>query len=172
MSEENKLQVTITYGSSKSVFSGKPETVIVSINQFLSKQVPSLNLAEKLTLNYSVSELIDNFKEYIKLTEEGPRVWMPNRKLSDKDIICLQLITTKIGHMTGNLVSPSLSLQDIHNSTNLKAKSISSRLSEATKNGYVKRDNTDKGTKYKITTQGIHWLSDILKKKLGSSVKS
>jgi predicted transcriptional regulator len=74
--------------------------------------------------------------------------------------------------MTGNLMSPSLSLQDIHNSTNLKAKSISSRLSEATKNGYVKRDNTDKGTKYKITTQGIHWLSDILKKKLGSSVKS
>ena len=172
MSEENKLQVTITYGSSKTVFLGKPETVIVSINQFLSKQIPALNLAEKLTLNYSISELIDNFKEYIKLTEEGPRVWMQNRKLSDKDTVCLQLITAKIGYMTGNLTSPSLTLQDIHNSTNLKAKSISSRLSEVTKNGYVERDNTDKGTKYKITTQGIHWLSDILEKKLGSSVKS
>ena len=161
MSEENKLQVTITYGSSKTVFLGKPETVIVSINQFLSKQIPALNLAEKLTLNYSISELIDNFKEYIKLTEEGPRVWMQNRKLSDKDTVCLQLITAKIGYMTGNLTSPSLTLQDIHNSTNLKTKSISSRL----------RDNTDQGTKYKITTQGIHWLTGILEKKLGS-VKS
>jgi len=171
LSEENKLQVTITYGSSKTVFLGKPETVIVSINQFLSKQIPALNLAEKLTLNYSISELIDNFKEYIKLTEEGPRVWMQNRKLSDKDTVCLQLITAKIGYMTGNLTSPSLTLQDIHNSTNLKTKSISSRLSEVTKSGYVERDNTDQGTKYKITTQGIHWLSGILKKKLGS-VKS
>jgi|TARA_B100000959_G_scaffold286926_1_gene368094 predicted transcriptional regulator len=171
LSEENKLQVTITYGSSKTVFLGKPETVIVSINQFLSKQIPALNLAEKLTLNYSISELIDNFKEYIKLTEEGPRVWMQNRKLSDKDTVCLQLITAKIGYMTGNLTSPSLTLQDIHNSTNLKTKSISSRLSEVTKSGYVERDNTDQGTKYKITTQGIHWLSGILEKKLGS-VKS
>ncbi len=171
MSEENKLQVTITYGSSKTVFLGKPETVIVSINQFLSKQIPALNLAEKLTLNYSISELIDNFKEYIKLTEEGPRVWMQNRKLSDKDTVCLQLITAKIGYMTGNLTSPSLTLQDIHNSTNLKTKSISSRLSEVTKSGYVERDNTDQGTKYKITTQGIHWLTGILEKKLGS-VKS
>ena len=171
MSEENKLQVTITYGSSKTVFLGKPETVIVSINQFLSKQIPALNLAEKLTLNYSISELIDNFKEYIKLTEEGPRVWMQNRKLSDKDTVCLQLITAKIGYMTGNLTSPSLTLQDIHNSTNLKTKSISSRLSEVIKSGYVERDNTDQGTKYKITTQGIHWLTGILEKKLGS-VKS
>jgi|TARA_B100001971_G_scaffold19932_1_gene15482 predicted transcriptional regulator len=171
LSEENKLQVTITYGSSKTVFLGKPETVIVSINQFLSKQIPALNLAEKLTLNYSISELIDNFKEYIKLTEEGPRVWMQNRKLSDKDTVCLQLITAKIGYMTGNLTSPSLTLQDIHNSTNLKTKSISSRLSEVTKSGYVERDNTDQGTKYKITTQGIHWLTGILEKKLGS-VKS
>ncbi len=168
MNEGNKLQVTITYGSTKAVFSGKPETVIVSINQFLAKQIPALNLAEKITLNYSVSELIDNFKEYIKLTEEGPRVWLPNRKLSDKDTVCLQLITTKIGHMTGILESPFMSLQDLHNSTNLKPKSISSRLSEITKSGYVERDHTDQGAKYKITTQGIHWLSGVLEKKFGS----
>ena len=168
MNEENKLQVTITYGSTTTVFSGNPETVIVSVNQFLSKQIPSLSLAKKITLNYSVSELIDNFKEYIKLTEEGPRVWIPNRKLSDKDTICLQLITAKIGHMTGNLELPSLSLQDIQNSTNLKPKSISSRLSEITKSGYVERDHTEQGTKYKITTQGIHWLCGVLEKKLGN----
>jgi len=172
LTEENKLQVTITYGSTKTVFSGKPETVIVSVNQFLSKQIPALNLAEKITLNYSVSELIDNFKEYVKLTEEGPRIWMPNRKLSDKDTVCLQLVTAKIGHMTGNLESPSLSLQDIHNSTNLKPKSISSRLSEVTKSGYVERDHTEQGTNYKITTQGIHWLSSVLEKKFGTLINS
>ena len=171
MSEENKLQVTITHGSTKTEFLGKPETVIIAINHFLTKQIPALSLAEKITLNYSVSELIDNFKQYIKLTDEGPRVWIPNQKLSDKDTVCLQLITAKIGHITGILESPSLNLQDIHNSTNLKQKSISSRLSEVTKSGYVEREHTEQGAKYKITTQGIHWLSSTLEKKLGS-VKS
>lgn len=166
MSEENTLHVSISYGKTKTEFFGKPETVIVSVNQFLLKQIPALDLAEKITLNYSVSELIDKFKDYIKLTTEGPRVWMSNQKLSDKDVVCLQLITTKIGHLTGNLKSSSMSLQELYVSTNLKPKSISSRLSEVTKSGYVERDQTDQGTKYKITTQGIFWLNGILDKKL------
>lgn len=169
MSEENKLQVTVSYGTIKTEFYGTPETVIISVNHFLSKQIPALELAEKITLNYSISELIDKFKDYIKLTAEGPRVWISNHKLSDKDIVCLQLITTKIGNIIGNLESPSLSLQEIHNATNLKPKSISSRLSEVTKSGYVEREQTEQGAKYKITTQGIHWLSGVLEKKISSS---
>ncbi|MFC1755741.1 hypothetical protein ACFL96_20515 [Thermoproteota archaeon] len=172
MSEENKLNVTITYGKTKTEFSGKPETVLISVNKFLSKQIPALDLAEKITLNYSISELIDKFKDYIKITAEGPRIWLSNQKLSDKDTVCLQLITTKIGHMTGNLKSSSMSLQEIHASTNLKPKSISSRLSEVTKSGYVERDQTDHGTKYKITTQGIFWLSGILNKKLRNKINN
>lgn len=172
MSKENTLHVSISYGKTKTEFVGKPETVIVSVNQFLSKQIPAIDLAEKITLNYSVSDLLDKFKDYIKLTDEGPRVWLSNKKLSDKDVVCLQLITTKIGYLTGKLKSSSMSLQELYVSTNLKPKSISSRLSEVTKSGYVERDQTEQGTKYRITTQGIFWLNGILEKKLKNKIKS
>jgi len=172
LNEENKLHVTISYKDIKTEFSGNLENVIISVNHFLSKQIPSLELAEKITINYSISDLIDKFQDYIKITSEGPRIWLSNRKLSDKDVVCLQLISTKISHMIGNSQSSLMSLQELHTSTNLKPKSISSRLSEVTKNGYVERDQTDNGTKYKITTQGIFWLSEILNKKLKNDIKN
>ncbi|MFQ6134527.1 MAG: hypothetical protein ACE5KU_01770 [Nitrososphaerales archaeon] len=169
MSEEDKLRVTILYGTTRTEFSGSPEAVIVSVNKFLSKQIPTLDLADKITVNYSVAELIDKFKDYVKMTEEGPRVWVSNRKLSDKDTVCLQLVAAKIGYMTGKSESPSLTLQELHNSTSLKPKSISSRLSEVSKAGYVEREKIEQGAKYKITTQGIHWLNGVLEKKIGST---
>ncbi len=170
LSEEIKLRVTVSYGETRTEFSGSPEAVIVSVNKFLSKQIPNLDLADKITVNYSAGELIDKFKEYVKITSEGPRVWVSNRKLSDKDTVCLQLVAAKIGYMTGKSESPSLTLQELYNSTNLKPKSISSRLSEVSKAGYVEREQIEQGVKYKITTQGIHWLGGVLEKKIGSKI--
>ncbi len=168
LSEAEKLIVTISYGATRTEFSGSPEAVIVSVNKFLSKQIPTLDLADKITVNYAVAELIDKFGAYVKMTSEGPRVWTSNHKLSDKDTVCLQLIAAKIGYMTGKSESHSLTLQEIYNSTGLKPKSISSRLSEVTKAGYVEREQADQGARYKITTQGIHWFGGVLEKKIGN----
>lgn len=168
LSEEEKLRVTVAYGGSRAEFSGTPEAVIVSVNKFLAKQIPALDLADKISVNYSVADLIDRFGDYVKITAEGPRVWISNYKLSDKDTVCLQLVAAKIGYQTGRSETPSLTLQEIHGSTGLKPKSISSRLSEVTKAGYVEREQTEQGVRYKVTTQGIHWLSGVLEKKIGS----
>lgn len=168
LSDENKLHVTISYKSIQTEFSGSPEVVMISVNEFLSKQIPVLDLAHKITINYSVAELIDNFGQYVKITSEGPRVWLSNQKLSDKDTICLQLIAAKISYMTGKANSPFVTLQELYNSTNLKPKSISSRLSEVTKAGYVEREQLEQGARYMITTQGIYWLNSVLEKKIGS----
>jgi predicted transcriptional regulator len=168
LEDDKRLTINIEYGKVKTEFSGLPESVLISINKFISKEIPNINLASKISINYSVKELIDKFSEYIKITPEGPRVWISNRKLSDKDIVCLQLIAARIGYLTGNLESASLTLQEIINSTNLKPKSISSRLSEVCKVGYVEREQTDQAAKYKITTQGIYWIIEILEKKIGA----
>lgn len=169
LSEDNKLRISVSYGDSRAEFSGDPATVLVSVNNFIAKQIPALDLAHKITVNYSVTDLIKMFGDYVKITEEGPRVWTSNHRLSDKDTVCLQLVAAKIGYQTGKSESPSLTLQDIHNATALKPKSISSRLSEVSKAGYVEREQTDQGVRYKVTTQGIHWLSGVLEKKLGST---
>jgi DNA-binding transcriptional ArsR family regulator len=167
---DNKLYISISYGDSRAEFSGDPETVLISVNKFIAKQAPALDLANKITVNYSVADLIQMFGTYIKITEEGPRVWVSHQKLSDKDTVCLQLVAAKISYLTNKSVSPSLTLQEIHNATSLKPKSISSRLSEMSKAGYVEREQSDQGVRYKITTQGTHWLSGVLEKKMRGAV--
>lgn len=168
MSEENKLHVTISYGGAKVEFLGPPESVLVSVNKFIAKQIPTLDLAEKISVNYSTTELVEKFGDYIKMTAEGPRVWVSDRKLSDKDKVCLQLVAAKIGYETGRVESSSLTLQEIHGSTGLNTKSISSRLSEFSKASYVEREQTDQGVRYRVTTQGVNWLNGVLEKKIGS----
>ena len=85
--------------------------------------------------------------------------------MSDKDIVALQLVAVKIGFETGNNSSDNTTIQEIQLVTGLKTKSLSSRISELLKSGYVLREKNDDGAKYKITTQGIDWLYQNLSKK-------
>ena len=62
--------------------------------------------------------------------------------------------------------SEPMSVQDLINVLGLPGKSISSRLSELVKAGYVARVGDQKTTKYVITTLGIRWLSDTLTGKI------
>ncbi|MEM2211199.1 MAG: winged helix-turn-helix transcriptional regulator [Nitrososphaerales archaeon] len=159
------LNVVVNYGDLKVEFSGDPEIVLRSINDFLAKQIPALTLAKKIMVNYSINDLINMFGEFIKITSEGARVWRGEWKLSDRDLIALQLIASKMGYEIGQLKDPSLSLAEIQALTNLNPKSISSRLSELVKMGYVARESTDQGFRYKITTQGIYWMNNVISKK-------
>ena len=107
------------------------------------------------------------FGNYVKITPEGPRVWKNEQKLSDKDVVALQLIASKINYEMGKNPLSSLTIAEIKSRTGLNPKSISSRISEMVKWGYVERDTSEQGVKYKITTQGVHWLNQVLIKKSG-----
>ena len=50
---ENDVNVTVTIGDVKVEFSGSVETVTPSVMNFLLKQVPSMDLARKILLNYA-----------------------------------------------------------------------------------------------------------------------
>ena len=157
--------MTVTHGDTKVEFNGTPESVLVSVNNFLSKQIPAIDLANRIHVSYSVPDLIDLFEDYVKITPEGPTVWRGEKKLSDKFVIGLQLVACKIGHESGRSTPSSLTLSELESHTGLKPKSISSRLSEMVKPGYAERDSSDKGVTYKMTTQGIYWLSETLARK-------
>jgi len=167
--EQKSLNVTITYGELKAEFSGDPQYVLASINEFLAKHIPTIELASKVTINYSLNDLIGMFGDYVKITPEGPRVWMGEQKLSDKGILGLQLVAAKINHESGKVALPSLTLAEMRSATGLNPKSISSRMSEMLKWGYVDKETSEEGVRYKITTQGIHWLNQMLIKKVGKS---
>jgi predicted transcriptional regulator len=163
---ETNVSVSITVGDVKVQFSGSAESVMASVMNFLSKQVPGMDLARKILLNYSASELIETYSKLIKITQEGPRV-IPEQgfNLSDKDIVALQLVATRIAKDLGKLQDDSMQVADVQAATALNPKSISSRISEMVKAGHVARDENE-ASKYRITTAGIHWLNSTIAKKL------
>jgi predicted transcriptional regulator len=160
------LRVRIEYDGLKADFTGRDaDEIIRAINSFLVNVIPELELARKLHLNFTLRDLADLFGDYIKITPEGPRVVLSGAKISDKQIIALQLVAAKVAYQVGKSDHESLTLQELERLTALNPKSISSRLSELVKLGYVER-RTEKGSPtYRITTHGISWLSKVLRRR-------
>ena len=162
---ESKLSVSVTFGDMKADFSGTPEVVMQSVNSFISKQIPEIDLAKRLSMNFSAKDLVDKFKNFVKITPEGPRIWNQERKLSDKELVALQLVAQRIAAETREGISASTTIASLQEKTSLNPKSLSSRLSEMTKAGYVTREVNDDKTQFRISTVGIEWLSGLLSKK-------
>lgn len=164
------VSVSVTVGDVKVQFSGTADSVMASVFNFLSKQVPSMDLAKKISLNYEVTELISRYAHLVKITPEGPRV-IPDSadaRLSDKDMVALQMVCARIAKDTGRAQDDAMQVSEIQSATALNPKSISSRISEMVKAGHVARDEKEQG-KYRITTAGIHWLNSIVEKKVSRS---
>ncbi|MGH2637692.1 MAG: hypothetical protein ACRDF4_00125, partial [Rhabdochlamydiaceae bacterium] len=109
--------------------------------------------------------LVDRFKDFVKITPEGPRVWSQGRKVSDKELVGLQLVAQRISSETRDGVSASMTLASLQEATSLNPKSLSSRLSEMAKASFVTRETVDEKAQFKISTIGVEWLSTILSKK-------
>src|SRR5487761_455311 len=160
-----ELKVEVSYGDLKASFSGDPETVLHSINAFIGKEIPALSIAKKLSLSFGAKEVAQKFQDYVRITPEGPRVWPQDRRLSDKEVVALQLAAQIIAFDAGKVHSSSLQLNKLQETTALNPKTLSSRLSELSKSGLVSKETGDSGSTFKLTTQGISWLSDVLNKK-------
>jgi len=155
----------VSYGDIKVEFSGSPDVVFRSLHEFIAKEVPNIDLAKSISVNYSLNDLIQMFKDYIRFTEEGPRVWAQDRKLSDKDVVALQLVAAKAAMLSGKSGSDDMNLAELQSATNLLSKTIGSRLSELNKSGAVDRLDGEGTGRYRVTTTGIHWLHGQLSKK-------
>jgi len=162
MNQAENVNVIVAVGDVKVQFSGSAESVMASVMSFLSKQVPTMDLAKRISLNYAAQELVEAYSHLIKITPEGPRV-IPDSdvRLSDKDTVALQLVAARIAKDLGRVQDDAMQVSEMHAATALNPKSISSRISEMVKAGYVARDEKEPG-KYRITTAGIHWLNSTI----------
>jgi len=157
--------VSVSYGDSRVEFSGPPEVVMRSLHEFISKNVPNMDLARAISVNYSLNDLIQMFKDYVRVTEEGPRVWVQDKKFSDREVILLQLVAARISSLSGRAQPDTLSVSEVEAATGLYPKTISSRLSEVTKTAQVERVAAEGGGRYRITTLGVNRLNELLSKK-------
>jgi DNA-binding MarR family transcriptional regulator len=165
LERSERLIVRVSLGDATAEFSGSPQIVLQSINSFISKTVPEIDLAKKLSMNFSTRDLVEKFKDYVRITPEGPRILSDQTKLSDKELIALQLVANRIASETRAGSSPWLSLSLLQETTSLNPKTLSSRLSELAKAGYVTKETIDDKSQFKISTIGIDWLSSLLVKK-------
>lgn len=167
------VNVVISIGDIRVQFNGSADSVMTSVISFLTKQIPTLELANRISLNYTIAELIHSYSDIIKITPEGPRIisildGVEVRKLPDKQTVALQLVASRIAKGLGKTEDDKLSMSDLQSMTGLKSKSISSRLSELVKLGYVQRDVMGDGGElpvYRITTTGINWLNSMIAKR-------
>ena len=63
------------------------------------------------------------------------------------------------------VASASMSLSALQEATSMIPKTLSSRLSELSKSGLVARESGEQGSVFRLTTQGVSWLSEVLSKK-------
>jgi hypothetical protein len=167
------VNVVISIGDIRVQFNGSADSVMTSVISFLTKQIPTLELANRISLNYTIAELIHSYSDIIKITPEGPRIisildGVEVRKLPDKQTVALQLVASRIAKGLGKAEDDKLTMSDLQSMTGLKSKSISSRLSELVKLGYVQRDVMGDGGElpgYRITTIGINWLNYMIAKR-------
>ena len=116
------VNVTISIGDIRVQFNGSADSVISSVISFLTKQIPALDLANKISLNYTITELIQSYSDIIKITPEGPRIipildGVELRKLSDKQIVALQLIASRIAKGIGRIEDDRLRMSDLQSAT-------------------------------------------------------
>jgi DNA-binding transcriptional ArsR family regulator len=146
-------------------FAGPPDLVMRSLHEFVSKVIPNMDLARAISANFSLNDLIQMFKDYVRVTPEGPRVWTEDKKLSDREVILLQLVAARTSHLTGRASTDAMSVSEIESATGLYPKTISSRLSELTKQAHVERADVEGGGRYRITTLGVQRLNEQLSRK-------
>ncbi|MEM4443315.1 MAG: hypothetical protein QW593_03635, partial [Candidatus Nitrosocaldus sp.] len=121
--EGERLEVTVvvTIKDTSVEFRGTPEAVLDSLHRFLEREIPNLDLASRISLNYSLPQLMEMFAQYIRLTPEGPRVINDTgKRLSDKEVIALQLVAYKMMFDLRRFSTPSMTLQEIQTITGLK----------------------------------------------------
>jgi hypothetical protein len=101
-------------------------------------------------------------------------------KWSIKEFVALQLVASRIAKGLGIIKEEGMKISDIESATKANPKSVTPRLSEMIRSGHVTKDlrfgtesvaeakgrEEEPSTIYRITTAGIHWLNNIIDKKV------
>ncbi len=153
------VTVHIKYMDSEQTFTGDVDQVWISVNRFYSKMIPALQIVKNILLTVDLEKLVEDCKNVIAVTPEGPILLVSKQKLTDSETLTLHLLATYIGSELG-LSKSYLSKEELRAKLGKNAKITSTRLGELCRDGYATK--TGEGN-YRITTFGIRrFQEDIL----------
>jgi len=158
----NEVTVTLRFKDLEKTIHGSPESVLREISGFLTTVVPNIDLAGKITLNVDLQELITDCQGVLAVTPEDVVVLRGLEKLTDRELVLLNLVRGRIGSYIGKAKSDATSSAKLVELVKKNPGTIAGRLSELANEGLVER--VGKG-EYRATTLGLHrFREEILSK--------
>jgi hypothetical protein len=157
------LEVTIRYGSLEKKISGTPDQVALDTFTFLTKVVPELELATRLSLNVDIAALAKACEGVIATTPEGVVVTVPTDSLADRELLLLHLAKARIAQMLGKSERDFVQSADLIAATKKTSGTVAGRLSELCGENLAERKG--KG-EYRATTLGMHIFRETVLPKL------
>lgn len=148
---EETVTVHIKYMNTEQTFTGDVDQVWAGVNRFFSEMIPTLQIVKKALLTVDLEKLIEDCKNIIAVTPEGPVLLVSKQKLTDSETLTSHLLATYIGNKLG-LSKSFLTKEELQAALGKNAKITSTRLGELCREGYATK--TDEGN-YRITTLGI-----------------
>ena len=162
------MKATIEWDGQTIVFEGEPESIIQQFESFLSKEIPTLSLANKLLVSVDLQDLSKIIDGIVNITSDNKIIFNFDLKsVPTADRILIILITRKFLYLSDTGASENVGAKELASLIFSSPKSTSSRLSELSTEGLVEKVG-NKG-QYKVSIQGIlHFkkkkLSKILNK--------
>jgi hypothetical protein len=163
MSEDEVVEVVVTYRGLEVKFSGDINEVVRFFLEFLNKMLPTYELVSRLTLTIDLEKLVTGVEGIIAITPEGLIVIISQELLGEREVILLHLVKTYIGYQLGKLDLDIMSISDIISITSGKPSSSAARLSELVQMNWVERAGRGE---YRITTYGIKAFSEEILPKI------
>jgi len=161
------LKVTIRYGSLEKKITGPPDLVAVEVFTFLTKSIPELELASRLSLNVDIAELAKACEGVIAVTPEGVVVTVPTDSLADRELLLLHLAKARITQMLGKAEKDFAQSADLIAATKKTSGTVAGRLSELCGENLAERKG--KG-EYRATTLGMYIFRETILPKLKSKL--
>lgn len=156
---ERKVTVNVKYGGIEQTFTGDPNDVWVSVNRFFGELIPTFDVARKITLTVDLAKLIEDFKDVIAISPEGPELLIPKDKLTDSEVLQFYLLAAFVSFRLGKRVTEVMTKEELQAKLGKSMKITATRLGELVKQGTVVK--TEEGA-FRIATIGVKKLQEEL----------
>jgi hypothetical protein len=163
------MTIQVKYKNIEKTFSGSLEDVWLSVNRFFAEFLPSFEIANKLTLNVDLQELVRDCQNIIALADEGPYLMVPRNRLTDNETLALLLLASYVGCKLGKVGSDAVSKEELQLKLGKDSKITSTRLGELVKSEVAAKTADEK---YRITTFGIVQMQKEMFPRIKAKIKA
>ena len=155
--ERETVIVRVKYRGVEQTFTGNVNDVWVGVNRFFAEMIPAFDVIGKVLLTVDLNKLIDDCRDVIAVTPEGPTILVSKKMLTDSETLALLLLSAYVGRKTGLLDHEALTKEALVAELGKSSKITSTRLGELCREGWASK--TEEG-QYRLTTLGIKRLQD------------